>query len=406
MITITGFLHRDELNDVIRRWMYGQVLGSDAARIPCLVHFNTAYVRRYLQRFACDLFRRLHGQPPRLRATALKGELKDAIVMRPPRHTERIAALLRQYRAHPGVFYRETPFNGTMFFTGEAARAQYIGSTRIKRVRRLAEKSARRIIDWLFDTIKAEAEHLADERARQLSIPREWLVTEPDNMVQEFVQAENRLLEDLRHGRPIQPPHPLVINDVAGVKVLLEAERQHLLGAVLEQMDDCRVIEREEHSGHYNAVNYIVRYAPPRDEILAVPLGPETLSAMQRRGVDPARAGREFREFVLGGEQSVNIEIILSDYEEMLESEIGRCMHEERIIRQRLTQQYHGHLARNTEYLLVYLFAFAASARRELVSLPITVWNRYLPDYFQEILFDLLRQQPCCTLSGDTPQES
>jgi len=78
----------------------------------------------------------------------------------------------------------------------------------------------------------------------------------------------------------------------------------------------------------------------------------------------------------------------------MLESEIGRCMHEDRIIEQRLCQQYRGPLARNIQYLLEYLFVFPTSNRRELGELPIKIWNRYLPDYFDEILKQLFRIPP------------
>jgi hypothetical protein len=64
-------------------------------------------------------------------------------------------------------------------------------------------------------------------------------------------------------------------------------------------------------------------------------------------------------------------------------------MHEDRIIRQRLTRQYRGHLSKNIEYLMEYLFAFPMSAQRELTELPIKLWNRYLPDYFDEVLKNL-----------------
>jgi len=66
-------------------------------------------------------------------------------------------------------------------------------------------------------------------------------------------------------------------------------------------------------------------------------------------------------------------------------------MHEERIIGQRRQQQYRGCLARNIEYLMVYLFTFPASSQHDLHELPIKLWNRYLPDYFDEVIKDLFR---------------
>ena len=53
-----------------------------------------------------------------------------------------------------------------------------------------------------------------------------------------------------------------------------------------------------------------------------------------------------------------------------------------------------GPLARNIQCLLEYLFAFPASHRRELGELPIKIWDRYLPDYFDEILKQLFRIPP------------
>ena len=58
-------------------------------------------------------------------------------------------------------------------------------------------------------------------------------------------------------------------------------------------------------------------------------------------------------------------------------------------VSQRRAQQYRGHLSKNIEYLMGYLFAFPMSVQRDLSELPIKHWNRYLPDYFDEVLKDL-----------------
>ena len=52
MITITGYWHRRELSDIIRRWIYNDPLPSDTELIFRLVHFNKVYASRYLQIFA------------------------------------------------------------------------------------------------------------------------------------------------------------------------------------------------------------------------------------------------------------------------------------------------------------------------------------------------------------------
>jgi hypothetical protein len=386
MITITSYLHRNTLHDIIRRWMYDDVRWSDAGQITRLVHFNTIYVSRYLQLFSNQLFGQLHRCHFVTRRTTLKGDLKDVIVTNVPNPDARIEKIIRNYWNHPERFFRETPFHATMFFILRNGAKLYIGSNRIKRVRRLAEKSARRIVDRIFETIKKHADRLADDRAGRMGISRQQMVTTPENMTTEFLKAENRLLEDLRYRRQIQDADNIMINDVAGIKVIVEESEQDQLTYLLGQMKNCEVMEVEPHFGKYNATNLIVRICPPKEQIISRPLGNGTLKIMERKGLDPEQANRGFIEFVRSGEKSVDLEIIVSNYKEMLESEIGRCIHEDRIIEQRLRQQYCGHLAKNIEYLMEYLFSFPASPQIELRQLPIKLWNRYLPDYFDDVL--------------------
>lgn len=369
MIRINSYLHRNLFYDVVRRWMYDQAYPSDAELITRLVHFNNVYVSRYLDVFSRLVLEKIHDAPLNTGKALIKKDLKDVIVAHPPTINERIGEMIRDYRANPERYYRATPFNGTMFFTERAGTQWYVGSNRIKRVRRLAEKSARRIADSIFETIKSRAEGMDD-----------------------FFKAEGRLLDDLRNKRPIRFNEELIINDVAGLKVIAEDYDFSRVVETIRQADNCEIIEEEPHTGRYNAVNLIVHYTPPKDQLLQAPLGPTTLKTIAARGLDPDRAGHEFADFVHMGEDQVNIEVIICNYQEMLESEIGRCMHEDRIIQQRLKREYRSHLAKNVEYLMVYLFNFAVSARSELGELPIKLWDRYLPDYFDEVirsLFDL-----------------
>jgi hypothetical protein len=391
MIRIDSYLHRTALSDLIRRWMYHEVYPSDADMITRLINFNHVYVARYLRLFARRIFHELHPAGLTERHTSRKGEMKDALNAHPPRRNPRIDELILRYRKNPERYYRETPFHGALFFTSRGGVEECVGASRIKRVRRLAEKAARRIIDRMFDTIKRHADDLAEERARGMGIPRHQLVTPPDEMLEEFLKAEERLLEDLRTGGPIQDGGDIAISDVAGIKVILEASRQDRLRSMLDDLPDCRVTEEERHSGLYNATNLIVCHRPDREQILSRPLTGRILSVMQARGRQPDQVQQAFDEFVRSGEESVSLEIIVSDYPETLESEIGRCMHEDRIIRQRLTRQYRGHLSKNIEYLMEYLFSFPASAQCELSELPVKLWHRYLPDYFDEVLKELFR---------------
>jgi hypothetical protein len=176
---------------------------------------------------------------------------------------------------------------------------------------------------------------------------------------------------------------------VAGIKVILEELDQPRILSLLRKSNDCELIEVEPHRGKYNATNLIVSYRPDKQAILDQPLPEPLLRLMRSLGIERQRVQREFSEFVQEGETEVNIEIIISSYQEMLESEVGRCMHEDRIIEQRLRQEYRGHLSKNVEYLMEYLFAFASSGRTNVSGIPIKLWNRYLPDYFEEVIKEL-----------------
>ncbi len=392
MITITSYLHRGVLNDVILRWMYNDARPSDADLVTRLVNFNGIYVSRYIQQFSEWLFHELHHTDLHSKRAELKGDLKDIITLNPPCRTTRVNDLINEYHSRPERFYRETPFQATLYFVGQDGAERYVGSNRIKRVRRLAEKGSRRIIDRIFTTIKKGADELADDRARRLGIPHQQLLTRPEDMIAEFLRAERRLLDDLRNRRHIQNSSDLLINDVAGLKVIVESERHFELMALLRRSESCDIIEEEPHTGRYNATNLIVRYRPPKERILQKPLGENLLQLMRAHGLNQEQAQSEFADFVRTGEDGVYIELIVSNYQEMLESEIGRCMHEDRIIEQRMRQEYRGHLSKNVEYLMEYLFAFPSSTKKDLGNLPIKLWNRYLPDYFDEVikgLFDI-----------------
>lgn len=367
MLDINGFLHRDRLHDLIRRWMLNQPLPGDATVIPELVHFNSVVVARYLSGLCGQLFRALHHADLDREQALTKGDLKDRIAAALPYRAPRFDELQREYARHPGRYYRETPFHGTLYFSAGGTPPAYLGSSRIKRIRRLAEKSARRLVDRICAGAGAE-----DAAA---------------------TVAEAAFLEQLRSGRCLRLPEHLPVNDVAGIKVILDSCAPDPLLAVLQRLG-CRVIEQERHAGYYSATNLVIEYRPDKASILAQPPGRQLLGILAGQGMDAGQVSRRFAEFVTTAEDTVYVEIIVSSYAEMLESEIGNCMHEERIIRQRRNPLYLGQLAQNVEFLMEYLFTFPAAGRHELGELPVRLWDRYLPDYFDEVRRRLFNRPP------------
>lgn len=387
MITIGGYIHRTELEDLFWRWLHNIVLPDDPEKVTKLIQFNYIYVSRYLGLWARELFAELSGAAPKEVPIRTKAELKDALVSYPHYHNTHIDELINNYLENRELYYIETPIHAKLYFSGLGQNHRFVGSQRIKRARRMAEKAARRIVDMIFGAIKRRAEDYADMRAKQFGIERSQLLTSESEMIHEFERAENRIIQDLKDGvnfpRVVAPP----INDVAGLKVIIEPGQEQRLYDFIESRTNCDIFEIEpHHTKNYNATNLVIRARPNKNLLVDAPVDAKLVAAMRARGLWRGNIQKEFQNFVWSGEDDVYIEIIYSSFEDLLESEIGSSMHENRISEQRSKEEYTGHLARNIEYLVQYIFAFASFPSAHLDECAIKVWSYYLPDYFNEVL--------------------
>ena len=385
MIRMNGFLHRDRLATIIDHWIMARPeLMQEVDDLKWIVNFNAFVSLGILNAVAQSVFPMLYREPVRFVRAVSKGHIKDLLVQNPLRSTARIEEMIEHYRRYPQDFYRETPVNGLVYFRN-GNEGRLLGSARVKRFRRIAEKSGRYLIDFIFQEIKAQAKALAAERAIRQGIPVEQLNTSEEEQISEFIHAERRILKAIRLGQIASPLPVLPINDILGLKAVVEKDD---IDNAIDQIGKCANISLQEQEtlvGNYNATNLIVRFRWPREEMLKRSPSKEVQSVFRKRGC-PRDTIKAYRNFIESAEDEVTIEISLISYEEMLESEIGRSMHEERILAQRQNQQYQGSLARNIEYLLDYLFRFALSTTKELNEVPIQLWVRYMPDYIDHIL--------------------
>jgi len=388
MILLNGFLERDRLATIISRCVVSgyddpESVRADTRELKRIVNLNAYTGCLILDAFAYSLFAALHGQPVISTPVQRKGDLKDFIIHRRSHVSPRVAAMMDRYQRCPEEYYRETPFNGRIYHHGEND-AEFYGWARVKRFRRIAEKTSRYLIDFLFDAVKAKADSLAVERAARIGIEKNQLHTPLNEQVAEFARAEGRVLKAIRTGEFPSMLPTLPINDILGVKVV---GNQHEIERVIEYLEtgaSCAVFEREDHHGNYNAINLLVRFRWPRDMVLECPPALRPRDILLERGLS-CDIKSAFREFVSNAEDEVVVEVSLTSYDDMIESEFGRSMHENRILAQRQSQQYQGALARNIEYLMEYLFRFCVSPVDALDEVPIRLWGRYLPDYIEEL---------------------
>jgi hypothetical protein len=390
MLYLESFVHRDELAEVIRRWMVNRPQFGDVRLIKRVVNFNSYMARVWLDHVAGEVLQVMFGATPRRIPIKTKGQLKDFVVDHLAYTSPRIEEMCARYRKFPEDYYRETPIDGGYYIVDVAGTPRLVGTTRIKHFRRIAEKGSRRIIDFMLGRIRANADALADERAKALGVPRNRLATPPEEMVREFAHAERRLVKSIKRGT-IQVDLPrMAIPDVAGLKVIIEANEYDKLLEALRANGHCQVLEAEKHSGDYNAVNLRVAFTIPRTLLASYPPAGKYLRVLAFRGFDPDRVAQEYQEFLATAEDTVIVEVIVSTFQEYMESEIGRCMHEERVLNQRAHREYNSHVATNVRHLMDYILGLCRGpGMPEATDVPIKLWVKYMPDTVEHLMRSL-----------------
>lgn len=385
MILLTSFLHRGALKDIIFQWMTNKLVQEDCLRVKKIINFNVHAINLYLDSICGDLFAHLSGQEAWSFEVNAKGEFRDFILKVAPYRNDRLDHLAARYQKYPEDFYRSSPFHARIYCTGRQDGPTYLGHSRIKRFRRVAEKASRRMINIIFDQVKKRADDLALERASRLSIPKEKLVTPIEQQVEEFNHAERRFIKDLKKGM-FYPDEQIIksarMHDVAGIKVIIDDDKEPFFESFFREKNRFRILEKESHSGLYNAANYIIEYRLDKDMLLENAPGPRVIHVLSARGMKSDSLIEDYRQFIKNAEDTVMIEVITSNYQEMIESEMGRCMHEDRIMVQREQLEYRSSIARNVRYITEFMFLFAVSGKSCIQELPIKLWEKVMPDTY------------------------
>ena len=389
MLLLESFVHRHTLAEIISRWMVDRPQPGDVKLLKQIVNFNVYATRFWLDSLASSLLGEVNGTTPAGRAIVQKAGIKDYAVDHLSHTNPRIEEMCARFQRFPEDFYRETPVDGIIYIDNNKESQPLVGISRIKRFGRIAEKGSRRIVDFMLSRIRSNADVLAEERARSLGIPREQLLTPFVEQKAEFAHAERRLVKSIKRGT-IQRELPLLgIPDIAGLKVIYEGEIDRFLAEILPRLP-VRVLEVEQHTGNYRATNIRLTYEVPRELLMARPPKGHYLDVLAFRGFDVDAVGREYSEFLEGAESEVHLELIVSDFEQFLESEIGRSLHEERVIAQRANRDYSSFLAANIRYLMEYVLTLCRSPQTvELAELPIKLWVKYMRDTIDQALMRL-----------------
>jgi hypothetical protein len=402
---LSSLIHRDRLFELATRWFAGEVQPRDGRFLTEVFAYEAMVSGPTVRRVLVEVLQALHQSRPRFSRICMKDDLRRAILSGCVQPTPRAAELFRRFRETPEEFFPRTPVDLTLAHSDDGA---LLGMSRVKRIRRIAEKASRRVADRLAGAINWHARALANRRAQQAGLTVDQLISSPETMSAEFAAAERFVALAFRDHKLEFAPEDLRIDDVIGLKIIGTPEQLERVPGMLAERPGTRVLEREEHSGIYNATNLIIDIeVPPADEIIRWVNGRDW-SFVAQRGLDPSQMATEFPGYVASGARTIRAEMILTTYDELIESEFGRSIHENRILEQRASAPYSGRIANNASYIIEYMLMLAISPRADVDELPVRMWGHYLPDTLSTAvwnLFNVRQEDVLCDVLTLMPDE-
>lgn len=373
---LTSFIHRKILFDIAERWFCSRLEPGDVRKLTEILICDGFVIGETLESLTGRLTEITHQKPFHEKPIKLKGELRDLLCLNEKNATPRVSELFRRYRENPDYYYREAPISGVMCLDQQD---RLLGFYRTKRPKRIAEKTNRRIADWIFDNVLGRAREMAVERARVSGIPLENFVTPEVEMVMEFIRAEEFISQSFRDGSIRFDRTALTIHDVGAMKIVAEKEELEKLEKALAAMD-ITIVEREDFKGHYQATNLVLEMPWDSESVCKRYMEKRGWEKYLARGIPEEDLKRGLELFLNDAEPKINVELILSTFPDMVESELGNSIHEERIIAQRDNKRYKGYIPLNIELLVESLFVVGFSPSIDVDRVPIKLWGRYLPE--------------------------
>jgi hypothetical protein len=379
---LTGLTHRDALFDLTARWLNDDFHKRDGRIITEIFLYEGFISGSFVINRMIQFLQNVFGKNLEIERIRQKHILRERLIQFMAHPTGRTEELVQTFRENPEFFFPRLPIDAVLVMAG-GKRLVSIG--RIKRLSRVAEKVSFRLMDALFKDIKAEAGRIAEKRAASAGLPLSELISSPDAMRQDFVDAEMTVAARFREKSMQLKREAFAINDMLGFKIIGEPEDLDRILDRLKTEPGFRVVEIQPHSGNYNAVNLSVDFQLPEPEELIYTLRGLDWSVAALRGLNPDAAQSGFPTYLERGSRTIRTEIILITYPELMESEFGRSLHELRILRLREQTPYCGLIAQNAGYLIEYLLTLAMAPILDVPKLPIKMYGRYLPETIRAI---------------------
>jgi hypothetical protein len=383
---LTSITHRRQLFDLATRWFADCPRPGDGRFLTQVTTYENLISAPTVRDLLTGIRQAVHPGPMSLSRLRSKDELRDAIIKACKHPNPREADLFAHYNAHPEDYYPGTPSDVILGLREDGG---ILGMARIKRLRRLAEKCSRRLADCLAGAIGERASALAQERAERRGLLLSHLLSTPEEMAQDFQEAEAQVSRRFRDGLLVFQPEDLHIDDGIGLKFVGTPEELETMAEAIRTHPSVMACEREEHRGTYNDSNLLVDLALPAPGMIVDLARDWDWARHAGKGLTPEELKADFPDFVASGERSIKAEIILTTHADLVESEFGASIHEARILGQRTGVSYSGRIASNASFLVEYMFMLALAPTIEIGDHPVKMWGRYLPDVYSLAVWKL-----------------
>jgi hypothetical protein len=374
---LSGLIHRDRLFDVAARWLADRTDPDDGRIVTEIFAFERAVTAPMVRRLVADLCRAVFPEELYLERVTSKDDVREAIVAAASHPTPRVAELIDWYRQLPEEFFPRTPVQMSLVTRRTGRLAALV---RRKRIRRIADKVSRLVTAQLTGEIAGVARALTASRpcGSGQGLPPNDSASDPPAGV--FGAAERLVADRIRSGRLHLDPEQQRVDDVIGIKLIGREEELARMEATLDDLEYTWALHREVRDGRYVGTHILVDLElPPSDAVLATMTGIDWRFA-HGRGLDPVALESTFRDYVTSGNRTFRVELILTTFEDLVESEFGGCIHEQRILEQRSVASDFDRLATNASWIIEYMLRLAISPTVAVDGLPVRLWGRYVRD--------------------------
>jgi hypothetical protein len=383
--------HRDRLFDVAARWLADRLQPADGQIVTEIFAFERAITAPVVRHFVADLCRTCHHGDLYMERISSKDQIREAIVDAAAHPSSRVAELIDWYRQLPEEFFPRTPVRMSLVTLRNGKLAAIV---RRKRIRRIADKVSRRIADQLSGEIDAVARALAASRPRHHNTAPPPGIS-PSGIPAAVGGAAERLVADrIRSGRLSLAPEKNRVDDVIGVKIIGTPTELETIERSLDSLEYTWAFQREVHAGSYEGIHYLVDLELPSNETILSQMAGIDWSFAGGRGLEIQDLGCRFRSYIESCSRTFRVELILTTFEDLVESEFGVSIHEQRILDQRDLASDFGRIAVNASSIIEYMLRLATSPNVDIDFLPIKIWGRYIRDTVSHAIANLGGGEP------------